>query len=400
MRGPASLHREVPAVVVGGTLNGLGVVRSLARARIPVLLLETTRRCPAAWSRHCTHVRVPSLEGEALIEALVHLAPDLGCAPALLLTTDESVLAVSAFRHRIEPLYRIDLPTAAMVQALADKTEFHALAQREGFAIPRGCVLAGRADLDRITDLDPPLVLKPADKTLVLAGVVDRAVRAETLGQALAAAAQMLTRAPSVIVQEWVDGPDTDIFFTLFTCGREGELAGIFPGRKLVCSPPAVGSTAVCVAAPEVAEELCRQTRHFVERVGYRGIGSLEFKRHSRTGRFLIIEPTVGRTDWQEEIATLCGINLPVLAYQIALGAAAPPARDLAFPRYAWRSDRRFSLPHNTVAPRARVVDGYFRWSDLLPAAYYYGYERLAIRVWHRTIRLTRKTFAHTARAH
>jgi predicted ATP-grasp superfamily ATP-dependent carboligase len=387
-------------VVVGGTLNALGVVRSLALAHIPVLLLETTRRCPAAWSRHCTYLRVPSLEGEALIETLVRLASDLECEPVLLLTTDDSVLAVSAFRHRIEQLYRIDLPAAAMVRALADKTEFHALAQREGFAIPRGRVLAGKADLDRIMELDPPLVLKPADKTLVLAGVVDRAVRAETLGQALAAAVQMLSRAPSLIAQEWVDGPDTDIFFTLFTCGREGGLVGFFPGRKLVCSPPAVGSTAVCVAAPEVAEDLCRQTRDFVERVGYRGIGSLEFKRHSRTGRFLIIEPTVGRTDWQEEIATLCGLNLPLLAYRIALGTALPPPPDVAFLQYAWRSDRQFSVPRNTVAPRTRMVDGYFRWSDPLPATYYYGYERLAMRIWRRTIRLTRKTFAQTVRAH
>lgn len=400
MRGPASLRSEVPAVVVGGTLNALGVVRSLARARVPVMVLETTRKCPAAWSRHCTYVHAPNLEGEALIEALVRLASELGCEPVLLLTTDESVLAVSAFRHRIEPLYRIDLPAAAMVQALADKAEFHALAEREGFAIPRGRALSGNADLDRISELEPPLVLKPADKTLVLAGVVDRAVRAETLVQARAAAVQMLARAPSLIVQEWVDGPDTELFFTLFSCGREGELAGIFPGRKLVCSPPAVGSTAVCVAAPEVAEDLCRQTRHFVERVGYRGIGSLEFKRHSRTGRFLIIEPTVGRTDWQEEIATLCGLNIPVLAYRSALGTALPPAGDVAFPRYAWRSDRQFSVPRKTVTAPTRVIDGFFRWSDPLPAVYYYGYERLAMRVWRRTIRLTRKTFAHTVRAH
>ena len=400
MRGSAALHREVPAVVVGGTLNALGVVRSLGRARVPVMLLETTWKCPAAWSRHCTYVRVPSLEGEALIEALVRLASELGCQPVLLLTTDESVLAVSAFRDRLESLYRIDLPAAPIVQALADKAEFHALAEREGFATPRGRVLTGKADLDRIAELEPPLVVKPADKTLVLAGVVDRAVRADTLGQARAAAVQMLSRAPSLIVQEWVDGPDTDLFFTLFTCGREGELAGIFPGRKLVCSPPAVGSTAVCVAAPEVAEELCRQTRQFVERVGYRGIGSLEFKRHSRTGRFLIIEPTVGRTDWQEEIATLCGINIPVLAYRTAVGTAMPLARDVAFPRYAWRSDRQFSVPRTTLASLTRVVDGYFRWSDPLPALYYYGGERLAMRVWRRTTRLTRKTLAYTVRTH
>lgn len=400
MRGPPAVRRDVPAVVVGGSLNALGVVRSLVRERVPVFLLEITRKCPAAWSRHCSYVRARSLEGDALIETLVRVASDLACRPVLLLTSDESVLAVSAWRHLIEPLYDIDLPTAPMVRALADKTEFHVLAEREGFAVPRSRILAGNADLDGIHELEPPLILKPADKTLVLAGCVERAVRAETLLQARAAAAQMLSRAPSLIVQEWVDGPDTDIFFTLFSCDRAGKLIALFPGRKLVCSPPAVGSTAVCVAAPEVAEELCRQTRHFVERVGYRGIGSLEFKRHSRTGRFLIIEPTVGRTDWQEEIATLCGVNIPALAYRAALGGALPPAREGTFARCAWRSERRFSIPPHSAASRMRVVDGYFRWSDPLPAAYYYGYERLAMPIWRRTRRLTLKISEHTVRAH
>jgi predicted ATP-grasp superfamily ATP-dependent carboligase len=264
--------------------------------------------------------------------------------------------------------------------------------------VPRSRILLGTADLGRIGELEPPLIVKPADKTLVLAGAVARAVRAETLAQARAAAAQMLSQAPSLIVQEWVSGPDTEIFFTLFTCGRAGELMGIFPGRKLVCSPPAVGSTAVCVAAPDVGAELCRQTRDFVARVGYRGIGSLEFKRDGRTGRFIIIEPTVGRTDWQEEIATLCGVNLPALAYRVALGGAAPPADDVELRPRAWRSDRRFPVPPELIAPGTRVIDGYFRWSDPLPAAYYYGYERLAARLWRRTSRLTRKSFEQTVR--
>ncbi len=37
----------------------------------------------------------------------------------------------------------------------------------------------------------------------------------------------------------------------------------------------------------------------------YEGLGSLEFKWDAQGRRFLIIEPTVGRTDMQEEIPTL-----------------------------------------------------------------------------------------------
>lgn len=399
MRGPTSV-RPTAAVVVGGNLNGLGVVRSLARGDVPVVVLETTRRCPAAWSRYCTYVRAPSLEGAQLIDVLVRLASALDCRPALILTSDESVLAVSAARLQIEPLYRIDLPPPAMVDALADKVGFQSLALREGFPVPRTQTVSGEADLDRIGELEPPVIIKPADKTLVLAGVVERTVRADTIAQARAAAAQMLTRAPSLVVQEWVEGPDTEILFTLFACDREGNLIGIFPGRKLVCSPPSVGTTAVCAQAPDVAEELYHHTRHFIERVGYRGLGSLEFKRDIRSGRLLIIEPTVGRTDWQEEIATLCGVNLPLLAYHAALGAPLPAGDVTCSAPCAWRSERQFAVPHSLVASGTRVVDGYFRWLDPLPAAYYYGYERLAKRAWRRAINLTRRAFPRTAEAH
>lgn len=382
----------VPAVVVGGNLNGLGVVRSLSRGRIPVVVLDTTRQCPAAWSRYCVFRRASHLDGEMLIDALVRLASDLACRPVLILTSEESVLTVSAFRQRIEPLYRIDLPPAAMVTALADKTLFHTLAEERGFAVPRSRTVKAASDLDSIGELTPPLILKPADKTLVLAGRAERVVVAASRSQARAAAAQMLTCAPALIVQEWVAGPDTEIFFSLFTCDREARLVGFFPGRKLVCSPPAVGSTAMCVAAPEVAEELRRDTLQFVRSVGYRGIGSLEFKRDSRTARLLIIEPTVGRTDWQEEIATLCGVNLPLLTYWTAMGAVPPPIAGSGHTPVTWRADREVPIPRELIAPRTRVVDGHFRWSDPLPAAYYYGYERLAVRGWRGIIRVLRPT--------
>jgi D-aspartate ligase len=383
----------VAAVVVGGTLNGLGVARSLAAGGIPVVVVEPTRRCAAAWSRHCTYARASRLEGAELIDVLVRLASRLACRPVLILTSDESVLTVSAARGQIEPLYRIDLPAPGMVEALADKVAFHALAVREGLPVPRSRTITRAADLDGIGELEPPLVVKPADKTLVLAGVVERTVRADSIPQARAVAVHMLTRAPSLVVQEWVAGPDTEILFTLFTCDREANLIGIFPGRKLVCSPPAVGTTAVCAAAPEAAEELYRHTREFIARVGYRGLGSLEFKRDVRSGRIVIIEPTVGRTDWQEEIATICGVNLPLLAYHTALGSAPPPIRNLTFAPFAWRAGRQFDVPPDSLKPGTRVIDGYFRWLDPLPAVYYYGYERFALRAWRRAARLTHRAF-------
>lgn len=375
---------NVPAVVVGGSLNSLGVVRSLALARMPIYVLDVSRKCPAPWSRHCRFVRTPSLEGRALIETLVALATQLGNRPVLILTSDDSVTTVSAERARIEPLYRLSLPAAEMVGALADKGAFQDLADREQFPVPRGACVSDESELPRIRALTPPLVVKPADKVLVLNGVVDRAVRAESTIEAEATAARMLRHAPRVIIQEWVEGPDTEIFFTLFTCDRQSRIVGLFSGRKIACSPPAVGSTAICIAAPEVLDELRAETLRFIAQTGYQGLGSLEFKRDSRTGRFLIIEPTVGRTDWQEEIATLCGVNLPLLTYRVEVGLPELPCADRTVVPVAWRSSREFRPPPTMQASGLRMVDGYLRSSDPLPGLYYYGYERLVQRIWRR----------------
>ena len=51
----------------------------------------------------------------------------------------------------------------------------------------------------------------------------------------------------------------------------------------------------------------------------------MEYKRDVRTGRFVMIEPTVGRSDFQEEVATLNGVNIPNAAYCSAVGQPVPP---------------------------------------------------------------------------
>ena len=360
-----------------GTLNALGVVRSLARGSMPIYVVDSNPRCAARFSRHCRYVRIPVSEGPALVDALVHLGRRLACRPVLILTGDHSVNCVSDYREQIESLYRISLPTREMVRALADKALFQRLAEREGLAVPRTAIVGDTAQLTGLEKLQPPLVVKPTDKTLVLRGDVPRAIRAETLSEARHAAAQMLARAGTVIVQEWIPGPDSALYFVLFSCDRDGRPAGLFVGRKLVCSPPSIGNTALCIAAPEATRELAAATLQFIERVGYRGLGSLEFKRHAGSGRFVAIEPTVGRTDWQEEIATLCGVNLPLLTYLNELGKPPAPLAEVS-PRAAWRQSAGFSAP---LPPGTRLVDGYFRWSDPLPGIYYYTLERGALRV-------------------
>jgi D-aspartate ligase len=379
----------VPVAVIGDTLNNLGVVRSLAREGMLIYLICSTWRCAAAWSRHCRVVRTAKLTAAAILKALTMIAAQSGQRPVVLLGRDEDVVAISERRDEFAAVCRVTLPSPEIVNTLSDKALFQAFAEREGFPVPQSVIFKGAADLPALRRLSMPVVIKPNDKLLVLAGLVERAVRADTFEQAAAAATQMVAHARALVIQEWIEGADMDIFFCLFTCDSNSRVSGAFVGRKIVCYPPAVGSTAVCIAAPEAERELIAITTRLIERVEYRGLGSVEFKRCRKTGRFLIVEPTVGRTDWQEEIATLCGVNIPLIAYRTELDLMHAESSDGRAPM-AWRSSAGFRIPGGARPQGTRMGDAYLRWSDPLPALYYYAVESFLGRAMGRTRRILR----------
>lgn len=371
---------RTPVVVVGESLNSLGVLRSLSGRGMALHVVATTRWCAAGLSRHAASVEiVAALDGRALVDGLKSLARRLGCRAVLMLCGDRQVDAVNDHREELAPLFRFTLPPAEQLRTLANKATFQQFALRHGLEVPRTAVVASGASLgEALRELTLPLVLKPADKAQVLNGHAERAVRVETRAEAEAVAARMLAGAGCVVAQEWIVGDDSDIYFALFVCDAASRVVGLFCGRKLVCDPPGVGSTGLCVDAGEHAASLAREALRFIQASGYRGIGSVEYKRDRRSGRFVIVEPTVGRSDWQEEIATQCGVNLPLQAYLADCGLPPEPPTPLAAPQ-AWST----SLFHPRPPLPAGVClrDGWLRLADPLPGLHHYLVDELGRRV-------------------
>src|ERR1700756_1882258 len=94
-----------PVVVVGGSVAGLGVVRSLSSTGAPVMVLDTSRLNAALWSRHCEGRVIASLSGRELIDELKAEGSRFAQRPLLVLTQDASVEAVSRWRDDLEPYY-------------------------------------------------------------------------------------------------------------------------------------------------------------------------------------------------------------------------------------------------------------------------------------------------------
>lgn len=364
------------AVVLGAGVNGLGVARSLARQRVPVWLLDVDTSKPEMYTCAAKAMTVPSLHGETLVEELIRLAEAQfsGLRPVLFLTQEESVRTVSYHRDRLSALYRFSLPARDMVDILQHKQGFQRLAEKLGSPIPPLLHIRTLADLPALEDLCYPVVIKPGERNTEYSMQFKKAYRVESATEAAKLIRRVLPVMSDVVVQEWIDGPDSNIYFCLQYLDKRGQVAGSFTGHKIRSWPPQVGGTASCVAALEVHAELSAMTTRFFQAAGVIGMASMEYKRDARSGEFRMVEPTIGRTDYQEEVATLNGVNLPYAAWCSELDLPVQ-ATVLSKRSVIWRvrsEDMQSAAvqgqPLRQGYPReARVADALYRWRDPLP---------------------------------
>lgn len=367
---------ETPAVVVGAGVNGLGVARSLARAKVPVWLLDTDMQRPEMHTRAARPLPVRALHGDALIEELVHLGvsrfPDM--RPVLFLTQEASVATVSRHRQRLSALYRFSLPSVDVVDTLQHKQGFQHMAERLGSPVPPLIHMRRSADLARLEDLHYPVVIKPGRRQAQYDQQFRKAYRIERASEAADLLQRMLAVLPDIVVQEWIEGPDSAIYFCLQYLDSKGEAIASFSGRKIRSWPPQTGGTASCTAAPEVHDELSPLTTDFFRAAGVIGMAGMEYKRDARTSAWRMVEPTIGRTDYQEEVATLNGVNMVHAAWCSELGLPCPAPMPPAHP-CAWRvrsedmqsAARQGQRPAQGYSRGERVADALYRWHDPQP---------------------------------
>jgi predicted ATP-grasp superfamily ATP-dependent carboligase len=365
-------NNKLPAVVVGGGLNALGIVRSLGAVNIPVIVVDTDPRSPAMRSRYGRKVLCEAVEGDAFVRRMIELAGQYGEKLMLFVTEEKTVDEVSASRARLAPHFHLRLPGHERLMALMHKQGFQDLAEAVGAPVPRTVRLESKADLPRIEALKFPCVFKPARKDYGYGARFKKAYKVASPAEVAELYEQIFPVLADMVVQEWIEGADNEVYFCLQYVGEGGAVVSSFTGRKIRAWPPRIGGTASCTAAWEVADQLEAMTAQFFAQVGFTGMGSMEYKRDERDGRFYMVEPTVARTDFQEEVASINGVNIPEAAYRYELGLPQVAPARVAVPRI-WRepmTDRWSFEEAGGVDERSRghaVFDAYWRWNDPRP---------------------------------
>lgn len=366
------MKRQTPVVVTGGSANALGVLRSLKHCEL-TLLCDSTE-APAWRSRWGRKVLVANTRAPSVTDDLIALAAQRGgtVRPVLILTEEKTVVEVSNARERLKPHYRFILAAEPLLSDLQSKEGFQRRAVAARAPIPQGVVLQSSGDLASIHQLQYPCVLKPLEQDAAYAARFKKAYKVSSAAETETRYRDIEPVMPRMIVQEWLEGADSDIYFCLGFWDEQSQLVGqAFVGRKLRSWPLQVGGTASCTSAPEVAAEVTRLTDAFVKATGFVGQMGMEFKHDAKRGGFFMVEPTVGRTDYQHEIATLSGCN--VLSQMVAHLAGEPNPPSLPPKMVIWYDEVADAQALAAGAPDQlfrdrRKVPAVGRWSDPMPA--------------------------------
>ncbi|HOM41710.1 MAG TPA: hypothetical protein PK064_12445, partial [Bacteroidales bacterium] len=123
---------------------------------------------------------------------------------------------------------------------------------------------------------------------------------------------EIISKKVPIIVQEIITGPDTNHFKYCSYTDARGNILAEFTLRKIRQWPVhfGVGAVVESVYKPELIDV----GRKLFTSIGYKGIGSAEFKIDERDGKLKLIE--INPRYWQQNyLATACGINFPYINY-------------------------------------------------------------------------------------
>jgi predicted ATP-grasp superfamily ATP-dependent carboligase len=319
--------KPVGAVVVGGDYQGLGIVRSLGRQKVPVCVIDDERSI-ARFSKYTTHfVSVDGLRDEKqTVEHVLEIGRRLDLKGWVLYPTrEETVAAIARYRPSLTDFFRVPTPAWDTTQWFWDKRNTYRRANELGIPTPSTWYVRDISDLENI-DADPPFVIKPAIKEHFIYSTKAKAWRANSRAELreLFQRAAKLVGPGEVMVQGLIPGGGSQQFgYGAFF--KDGRALGSMVVRRARQHPPEFGRASTYVETVElpVLEDL---SERFLRAINYYGLVELEYKLDLRDQQYKLLDVN-GRTWGYHTLGWGAGVDFPYMLFADQMGESVEPRR-------------------------------------------------------------------------
>ena len=381
------MNRKHTAIVLGMFETGLGVGRSLGRNGIKVFGLDFKKDI-AFYSKYieaklCPH---PLNNESQFIDFLISFAKNLSAKPVLFLTSDDFLISISRNRETLHKYFLINLPNRTIIESIIDKYQQYQLALTAGIEVPITYSLEKSEDVTMIKDkINYPAFIKAKEVTTWRCSIngTTKGFVVNNSNDFVERSKLIFEKGVHAVVQEIIEGPDTNHYKFCAYVSSKGEFLLGFTLRKIRQNPIhfGVGSVVESVEYPELMEI----GRKFFSTINYRGVGSAEFKVDERDDELKLIE--LNPRYWQQNyLATVCGMNFPLVDYLEVTGQNPKPIHNFKIGikwvnRYmdfdsflSYNKEGSLNFREWRKSLRGKKVYSDFVWSDPIPALYEIGF--------------------------
>ena len=359
-----------PVFVEGLDVSAYGIARSVGRHGVPVYALNDRLRDPLRFSRYVrqcflysddpTQPRAYAGDSVANEEVLCRLMEEWGAGftrkPVLFATSDWFARFLSNQQQRLRERFLFHWTPPELFTTIVDKGRMVAFCERAGVRVPRTHITHPDDNTAQITrDFIYPAIIKPLHRyTAGFPIETAKVLIAKNAQEALEFFEKYPQLKGGTLMQELIEGGDDQVFQCTALAGNSGEIVAYSTVRKLRQHPPGYGS--MCYGRTERNDAMAGEAVKLLRALGYRGLGSLEFKYRERDGGYYFIEMNT-RLPWYNGIFADAGVNLAHLAYLDLAEGGKVSATEL--PQSTQRENRSWVSFHNYRGSRKDSIGGH-----------------------------------------
>lgn len=313
---------EIPAIVFGGGINGLGVVRSLGRHGVPVYCVVESKEY-ARYSRFCKkYFVVPDIQrGTSIMRRFLTDNKKLE-GSVLFPAGDLYVLRLSELKEELNNSYYIPVSSYEVVRTLADKKEFYHSLSKFNVPHPLTYFPESLQDVKRLSNkLKYPIFVKPRNSLEFWARFLSKGFVANSANELMKYYLLTLKYGTDVIFQEVIPGlAAKNIYGIEGYFDKNSDPKAVFAHYRLKGWPLMFGNT--CLRESIHIKDIIgpyEATMRYLKLLKYHGLMEAEWKRDPGDGVFKLLEINP-RQSMQNYLPARCGINLILIAYLDVIG--------------------------------------------------------------------------------
>lgn len=304
------------AIVLGCNYYiGLSIIRCLARKGVHVVALDYDFNTYGAKSKYINEfLKVTNLNENAqlMIEELIAYGQQQSQKPVLFPSHDKYVELIDQYYDELSEYFLISQARKLNSQLL-DKWSLYDIALENNVKVPHTIHCSDNDLIQKVEkEIGFPCIIKPLDTVVFTKIFRNKVFICEDVKQLQDGLSKANAHNIDVFVQEIVPGFDDCMLTYDFHIGRTGKTTHYMTAQKQRQWPINFGASVFTIQ--KYNEKLVAISKEFLENIGYRGFGEIEFKRHEKTGEIYLIEINARTTNFNNLIYKV-GINMPYIAY-------------------------------------------------------------------------------------